>query len=308
MPMRWPRMHSYHHDGDVTADQELAVHRSLDAFADHVEAGLTALGLSPAVSLLWQPWHLAVIWDEQSTWCVFTPNTGGTPELHYFARPGVRLVDPGNVAAIVTRDMYWNPVEVIRLPLPGTANAVSEIAVEARRYVELMERNAMLSRLGDIQGLEHLEPHLRAFLEDHPDPTRNVFVMMRFHPSPQLTEVYGTIEKTLEARNMTAIRVDARDYSSDLWTNIEVCITGCQYGIAVFEDIDQRDFNPNVALEVGYMLARRKRVLILKEKRLPNVPSDIAGKLYKPWDSYEIQETVSEQVAQWVDVDLKLTS
>jgi hypothetical protein len=105
---------------------------------------------------------------------------------------------------------------------------------------------------------------------------------------------------------MEAIRVDDRDYTGDLWKNLEVCILGCQYGVAVYEDIDARDFNPNVALEVGYMLARRKRVLILKEQRLPKIPSDLAGKLYKPWDSYNIEATVGEQVAQWVDIDLRL--
>jgi hypothetical protein len=57
-----------------------------------------------------------------------------------------------------------------------------------------------LSVLGDIRGFEHLEPHLRAFLDDHPDPARNMFVMMRFQPSAQLVEAHDTIVKTLAAR------------------------------------------------------------------------------------------------------------
>jgi hypothetical protein len=41
-----------------------------------------------------------------------------------------------------------------------------------------------LSKLGDIEHVRHLEPYLRKFLEDHPEPSRNVFIMMRFSDSP----------------------------------------------------------------------------------------------------------------------------
>ena len=304
MPIRWPLLTSTH--GDYSDPRAAQAEATLHSFGDQIEAGLRALGLSPASSLLWQPWNLAVIWDEQNTWCAFAPNTGGNQETHYYARPGVVLRDADFVAEIITRDLYWSQVEVLRLPLPGSANEASEIANAARSYVEMMDRKTMMRRLGDLRGLEHLEPHLREYLKDHPEPTRNMFIMMRFQPSSQLIEVHNTIAKTLAARNIHAIRVDDRDYTGDLWTNLEVCITGCTYGIAVYEDIDVREYNPNVALEVGYMLARRKRVLILKEQRLPTVPSDLAGKLYKPWDSYKIEKTVGDQVTRWVDDDLRL--
>jgi len=68
--------------------------------------------------------------------------------------------------------------------------------------------------------------------------------MMRFDPSPQLQQVHAAIADTLAARNMNAVRADGRDYTGDLWSNIEIYLTGCKYGIAVFEDINQRDFNP----------------------------------------------------------------
>jgi predicted nucleotide-binding protein len=79
---------------------------------------------------------------------------------------------------------------------------------------------------------------------------------------------------------------------------------GCSLGVAVSEDIEDRDFNPNVALELGFMLGRRKRCLILKEKRLPSMPTDVVGKLYKPFDQFDIDTTIVSQVERWVDVDL----
>jgi hypothetical protein len=32
--------------------------------------------------------------------------------------------------------------------------------------------------------------------------------------------------------------------------------------------------------------------------------ADIVHKLYKPWDSYDIEGSVTEAVGRWVDVDL----
>jgi hypothetical protein len=303
MSVRWPDPTYTVNDDDGARRRQLEP--SLDAFGAYVEGRLTALGIAPYDSLLWQPWHLAAVWDDQSLWCVFSPNTGGISETHYFDKAGATYTE-ALLRDRITNGLGWKQTEVIRLPLPGAANEESDIKAAADRYVDALERKTRLRVLGDLTGFEHLEPHLRAFLDDHPDPARNMFVMMRFQPSAQLIEAHQTIVNTLAARNIQAIRVDDRDYSGDLWTNIQVCMLGCHYGIALYEDIDTRDFNPNVSLEVGFMLARSKRVLLLKEKRLPSIPSDIVGKLYKPWDSYNIEKTVGDQVAHWVDVDLGL--
>ncbi|WP_345148591.1 hypothetical protein [Arthrobacter ginkgonis] len=91
-----------------------------------------------------------------------------------------------------------------------------------------------------------------------------------------------------------------------MWTNIELYMMGSRRGIAVFEDIEDRNFNPNVSLELGYMLGRQKQCMILKEKRLPNVPSDVVHRLYSPWDAFDTHATMSSAVARWVDVDLGL--
>jgi predicted nucleotide-binding protein len=82
---------------------------------------------------------------------------------------------------------------------------------------------------------------------------------------------------------------------------------GCNYGIAVFEDIDERDFNPNIVLELGFMLALNKRCLILKEKTLPKMPADIVGKLYKEFDFFNIESSISDQIKRWAnDIGLDL--
>lgn len=155
------------------------------------------------------------------------------------------------------------------------------VAVAHANEVETM--NA-LGKVGDIAHVRHLEPYLRNFLDDHPEPGRNVFIMMRFSVTDQMKQIHDAIVTGLAEHGMNAVRADDRDYTGDLWSNIEVYLTGCQYGIAVFENIDQRDYNPNVSLELGYLMGRAKRTLLLKEKRLPNMPSDVVHRLYKEFD------------------------
>ena len=48
----------------------------------------------------------------------------------------------------------------------------------------------------------------------------------------------------------------------------------CNYGIAVFEQIDDQSINANVCIELGYMLGEGKPILILKEKSLINLPTE----------------------------------
>lgn len=64
------------------------------------------------------------------------------------------------------------------------------IQAAANEHLALVQRQQVLGRLGDISHVRHLEPQLRAFLQDHPDPAKSVFVMMRFHDSVQLNEAF----------------------------------------------------------------------------------------------------------------------
>lgn len=123
----------------------------------------------------------------------------------------------------------------------------------------------MLEKLGDLSGLAHLEPSLREFLRDHPHYDTNVFVMMRFEQHQILAAAYSAVHDVLLKRGMDAVRADSRDYTGELWSNIQTYMHGCKLGIAIFENLGgSNEINPNVSLELGYMVALRKRTLILK--------------------------------------------
>ncbi|MHB8508659.1 MAG: hypothetical protein ACYDGR_08435 [Candidatus Dormibacteria bacterium] len=186
----------------------------------------------------------------------------------------------------------------------GAADPSRQVESAAQAHLVEVERAQRLGRLGDLTGITHLEPYLRTFLDDHPDPTRNVFIMMRFTDTAEMKLIHEVLVAALGERGFEGIRADDRDYTGELWTNIEVCMACSQFGVAVFEDIEVRDFNPNVSLELGHMLGRQRRILILKEKRLPDLPTDVIHRLYKPFDMFQIEDTIRSQVLRWLDVDL----
>lgn len=80
----------------------------------------------------------------------------------------------------------------------------------------------------------------------------------------------------------------------------------CRFGIAVFEEIDERDFNPNISLELGYMYALKRRCLLLKDSRMPRLPTDTCGKIYRDFDTYKLSNSLSKQVSDWCKRDLGL--
>ncbi len=137
---------------------------------------------------------------------------------------------------------------------------------------------------------------------------RNVFVMMRYGRSRQFEELETTIRTSL--RRFGLVARFARDHalSDDLWENIRLYMMGCRYGIAVFDEIDERYFNPNVSLELGYMYSLNRRCLLLKDRRMPRLPTDVCGKIYRDFDTYGILATVGAEVAAWCERDLGLTA
>lgn len=137
-------------------------------------------------------------------------------------------------------------------------------------------------------------------LTDFPNPRSNIFLMMRFRKTKQHKEINDAILSVLAKYSLNLIRADSKQYQDELWANVESCIDASLYGIAVFEQIDERDINPNVSLELGYMLGQRKKCLLLKEKRVPALQTDLVGHLYHEFDSYNIEETVKTEIQDWL--------
>lgn len=139
------------------------------------------------------------------------------------------------------------------------------------------------------------------FHADHPNSVATCFIMMRFGETPAHDNIVKAIRSACEARGISALRADDKEYHDDLFPNVLTYIYGSSFGIAVYERIEEESFNPNVSLELGYMLALRKPVMILKDKTLKSLQTDLVGKLYKQFDSQDPKNSIPSQITRWLD-------
>ncbi|MCD6392135.1 MAG: hypothetical protein J7M40_01370 [Planctomycetes bacterium] len=142
---------------------------------------------------------------------------------------------------------------------------------------------------------------LAAFKRDFPDSTRLAFVMMQFGETKAHKEIQAGIRKALDPLQFITLRADDKVYHDDLFFNILTYVYGCRFGIAVFERIETEEFNPNVALEVGYMLGLEKPVCYLKDRTLKTLHTDLAGKMYRKFDPQCCDDTIPDALWKWME-------
>lgn len=141
---------------------------------------------------------------------------------------------------------------------------------------------------------------LDRFRSKHPDYKTCGFLIMRFSTAKPFTRILKAIDETAAAHGVTILRADSHTFHADLLSNIRTYLHGCSFGIAVYDRIETEEPNANVGLEVGYLMAMNKPVLLLKDQTLPRLPSDIAGRLYHNFDPHEPEATIPPQIRQWL--------
>jgi nucleoside 2-deoxyribosyltransferase len=130
-------------------------------------------------------------------------------------------------------------------------------------------------------------------------PGRNVFLMTRFRQTAQHEAITAVISSVLDDFGVSLIRADWREHA-ELWSNVRLCMDHADYGIAVFETLVDPALSPNVSLELGYMLAKEKRCLLLREKGIPILSADLAGHLCREFDAERLEETIRVAVEAWL--------
>ncbi len=140
---------------------------------------------------------------------------------------------------------------------------------------------------------------LQNFRTDHREPGKCAFVMMRFDDTDPHKKILKAIQNWCEKQRIVGLRADDRRYSDDLWPNVRTYMHGCGFEIAVFERLTTDEFNPNVSLEVGYMLALGKPVCLLKDETLRTLPTDLIGRLYEPFKVHK-PNTIGPKLDKWI--------
>lgn len=229
---------------------------------------------------------------------------GGIPNHTYMDRRHESPILPLDaVIGAAVREFGFKEPMGVTLPFSSITDDQSGRRTSLKPFAQMIcqeiKKRLLIQRIQVPRGYEHFSRYLPNFLNDHPNFEKNVFLMMRFRTGQQYQEIHSAIKDEMAKYGLKILRADDKDYTGDLWENVCLYMLGCTFGIAVFEEIDLREFNPNVALELGFMTAQNKRCLLLKDQRMPRLPTDIVGKLYKEFDTYQIQTTIQASIKKW---------
>jgi hypothetical protein len=151
-------------------------------------------------------------------------------------------------------------------------------------------------------GYANLSEECKLFFEDYPNYAKNVFIMMKFDSENSLLiNTLSELRLTLRNHRYTALRADDKMYMKDrdMWDNVCVYMLCCKQGTALLENYSRQEYNPNVAIEYGFMRALNKRVLLLRDKQFPRDRADVAGKKMLPFDIND-KNSISLAVKIWL--------
>ncbi len=293
--------------------EQQSLQTALQSFVSALKAKRRERGLSAAQNPYEAPANFVLILTSRDILVAIDPVTPGDTPTHRYLDHRATVPAPTleDLLASSTRDPALEYKKPIGLKLPLTAiahdesvrqRALEEAAAESMKTI--MEQS-QASRFQLPAGHEHYSRFVPSFLADHPDLDRTVFLMMRFRSGQQYQDIHGAIKDGFARYGLKVLRADDRDFTGDLWENVCLYMLGCRYGVAVFEEIDLREFNPNVAMELGFMMAINKRCLLLKDQRMSGLPTDVIGRLYRSFDTYNIRDTIMGAIDKWA-VDMRL--
>lgn len=152
-------------------------------------------------------------------------------------------------------------------------------------------------------GYMFLADECERFLKDHPNYDNNILIMTRFVEGNRLLEgLNRELRSVLTEHSLNPVRADDKMYLRDrnLWNNVCVYMICCRFGIAILEDRIADEFNPNVALEYGFMRALNKPVLLLADVGFRNLRADIIGTLRENFDITDIKGTIKAPIKTWL--------
>jgi hypothetical protein len=231
----------------------------------------------------------------------------------------VHLPPPQNVSQHLT---YLRQQRLAMQPAAGRWAVSPEGEEEIRRLMGEIDSKD-LERLGQEAGEPEFAgaPHHRIppsmapaifqkgiseFLRDHPRE-RNVFLMVRYPREEDSYSMQPTIQVSrdlLVELGMEAHLASDRAVDDQLFPNVGIYLWACDFGVAILEEREKR-LNYNVVLEAGAMLMTGRRCLLLKDKSVEGVPTDLGAHIRKDVD-LDKPETVTTAIREWVAVDLRL--
>ncbi|WP_197513130.1 hypothetical protein [Acidihalobacter aeolianus] len=288
--------------GDLPEEERKKVNEVVKSFGDKVRKYALSLQVPASLLSVQQCTFLFVGKDTSSYHIVFANAPGGT-SINYrdlSSHGRLELQSITHQVRIEVGDVVWAfsyPQHILEKDLEEYVQQIVvqyvNSVLEAQQKPEKRISEQAISTPEIASGLEK-------FRKDYPNGTKTAFIIMQFGNTKLHNEIVETIKEILKRNNIVGLRADDKEYMDDLFPNVKVYMHACDFGIAVFDRITENDFNPNVTLEVGYMLGMGKDVLLLKDKTLKSLSTDLTGRLYKQFDTTEVKNSLPEQLEKWL--------
>jgi hypothetical protein len=240
--------------------------------------------------------------DNSNYHIVFSKAPGGN-QLNYrdlTSHGNISLQSVVHQVRIEIGDVYWAFSIPLGLPDSESENLLQQIA---KQYIDsVLQSETKPDKKISEEALKtpEIASGIEKFRKDHPSNQKTAFIIMQFGSTPAHAKLVESIKDTLNEFDIAGLRADDKEYMDDLYSNVKVNMHACDFGIAVFDRLTADDFNPNVSLEVGYLFGMSKNVLLLKDKTLNALQTDLTGKLYKEFDPQDIEKTLPNQVEKWL--------
>ena len=288
--------------GDLPEDQRNIVNEAVKEFGRQVREYARRLQVPAAILRVRQCATLFAAKDAVNFHVVFIDTGGGNSLLYRDLSANDRILLETIIHQV--RIEIGEAVWAFSFSVTTTTDALKAITSEmAHQYVETA---LQIQHKPDKQPSEEAVAHpdlssgLEKFRFDHPPPQKTAFVVMQFNNTRPHREIDTVIKDCLKRHGIVGLRADDKQYMDDLFPNVRVYMHACTFGIAVFDRITEEDFNPNVSLEVGYMLGMGKSILLLKDKTLKSLSTDLTGKLYREFDTADADGSLPKQIEKWL--------
>lgn len=288
--------------GDLPEDERKKVNEAIKHFGEKVKKYAISLQVPASLLSVQQCTFLFIGKDTSSYHIVFANAPGGTSinyrDLTQYGRLDLQSIV--HQVRIEVGDVAWAFSYLQTLPEKDLDEYIQRIVVQYVNAVLQAQKKPEKTISEQALSTPEIGSGVEKFRRDYPIGERTAFIIMQFGNTKLHSDIVSSIKTVLKSHNITALRADDKEYMDDLFPNVKVYMHTCDFGIAVFDRITEDDFNPNVTLEVGYMLGMGKDVLLLKDKTLKSLSTDLTGRLYKQFDTTDVQNTLPQQIEKWL--------
>lgn len=190
MGINWGGVFMGYNSGNIPSGDMARIRSRVNRIADVVRQQLAIRGINPNMSAM-----LVRVWSG-----AFAKHNSGYFATFFRSAGGSRIVAELDLAdRTVSLEEFCRSVEQefdisVEVGMAfGLEDPLSEELVHAlaMNHVRQIEDHVKFTKLGSMQGLEHLAEPLKRFVADHPNYDKNVFVMMRFAGTAQMNQIYS---------------------------------------------------------------------------------------------------------------------